>query len=162
MTSRSRGCGKVGIPRSLRDFQARRESQFLDFSALRLFHSPPRADFFVFQRHSFPTVVAETLGPVSNRVSSIQVLVHRHRAPSQRRTPAHRFKLQAQVLNAYRVVAVDGTFELQGEDQIQISAGAAHKRAAPLRRPHLKASIELGDVVFTQEAIGRFQTADSA
>ena len=34
MTSRSRGCGKVGIPRGLRDFQARRDSRFFDFSTL--------------------------------------------------------------------------------------------------------------------------------
>src|SRR5262249_22059054 len=38
IASSRRGCGKVGIPRSLRDFQARWESRVLDFSALRLFH----------------------------------------------------------------------------------------------------------------------------
>src|SRR6201987_5461331 len=162
IASRSRGCGKVGIPRILRDFQARRESRFLDFSALRLFHSPTRAYFFFRHRHSFRTVVAETLGAVSNRESSVQVLVHGDRTAGQGRTPAHRFNLQAQILNVYRVVAVDGTFELQGEDQIQISAGTGYKRIATLCRRHLKASIELGDVVLAQEAIGRLHTTDSA
>lgn len=134
LVSSRRGCGKVGIPRCfLRDFQARLESRFLDFSALRLFHSPTRADFCFLQSHSFRTVVPETLRAVSDRESSIQVLVHRHRAARQAGAPAHRFDLQAQILNAYRVVAVHGTFELQGEDQVQISAGAAHKRhAVPL------------------------------
>jgi Domain of unknown function (DUF4372)/Transposase DDE domain len=36
---RRRSCWKVGIPRCLRDFRARRESRFLDFSAERLFNS---------------------------------------------------------------------------------------------------------------------------
>jgi short subunit dehydrogenase len=137
----------VGIPRCLRDSQARRESQFLDFSALRLFHSPTRADFSLVQRHSFRAVMPQALRAVSNGEGSVQMLMHLHTAASQGGAPTHRFNLQAQVLNAYRVVAVDGTLELQREDQIQISAGAAHKRTAALRRRHLKASIELGDVV---------------
>ena len=44
-TSGRRGCGKVGIPRLLRDFQARWESRVLDFSTSRLFHSPSRRGF---------------------------------------------------------------------------------------------------------------------
>ena len=100
---------------------------FSDFSASRLFHSHTRTDFLFLQRHSFRTVMAETLGAVSNRERSVQVLVRGDRTASQGGTSAHRLNLQAQVLNAYRVVAVDGTFELQGEDQIEIFAGAAHK-----------------------------------
>src|SRR6201997_324799 len=122
MTSRRRGCGKVGIPRCLRDFQARRQSRVFDFSALRLFHSRTRADFFFVQRHSFRTVVPETLGAMGKGESSVEVLVYAHRAPSQGGAPTHRFNLQAQVLNAYRVVAVDRTLELQREDQVEISA----------------------------------------
>src|SRR5262249_20136441 len=75
---------------------------------------------------------------------------------------AHRFNLQPPVLNAYRVVTVDGTFELEREDQIQISAGAAHKGAATLGRGHLKARVELGHVVLAQKAVGRLQAADPA
>jgi hypothetical protein len=46
IASRRRGWGKVGIPRSLRDFQARWESRVYDFSTARLLHSPSRAAFF--------------------------------------------------------------------------------------------------------------------
>ena len=84
---------------------------------------------------------------MTNRESSVQMLVHRSRTAGQGGAPAHRFNLQAQVLNAHRVVAVDRTLELQREDQIQISAGAANKGTAKLHCRHLKATIELGDVV---------------
>ena len=87
-----------------------------DFSSLCLFHSPTRADFFLFQQHSSRTVVPQTLGAVSKRVSSIQVLVHGDRTAGQGGAPVHPFNLQPQVLNAYRVVAIDGTFELQREN----------------------------------------------
>ena len=126
------------IPRTLRDFQARWKSQVLDFSRERLFHSLSRADFFWVQKHSFGTVMPETLRTVSNRVRSVQVLVDGDRTAGQGGAPAHRFNLQPQVLNAHRVVSVHGTFELQREDQIQISAGAAHKRTATLRRRALE------------------------
>jgi len=49
LISRRRSCGKVGIPRWVRDFQARRESRVFDFSAGRLCHSSTRADFVVLQ-----------------------------------------------------------------------------------------------------------------
>ena len=38
-SSRRRSCWKVGIPRCLRDFQARWKSRHLDFSTERLFNS---------------------------------------------------------------------------------------------------------------------------
>src|ERR1700745_2913904 len=102
------------------------------------------------------------MGTVGKGEGSVQVLMHGDRTAGQRGAPAHRFNLQAQVLNAYRVVSVDGTFELQREDQVEISAGAAHKCTATLRRRHLKASVELLDIMLTQEAIGSLQAADSA
>jgi hypothetical protein len=83
----------VGIPRSLRDFQARWESRVYDFSTSRLFHSPSRAAFCVLQRHSFRTVMPQTLGAVSQTEGFVQVLVHRHDAAGQRRSPAHRLNL---------------------------------------------------------------------
>jgi len=46
---------------------------------------------------------------------------------------------------------------LQREDEIQILAAARHKRAARLRRRYLKTEVELGDVVFPQKIIRRFQ-----
>lgn len=106
--------------------------------------------------------MAETLWTVSNGESLVQVLVDFHTAASQGGAPTHRFNLQTQVLNAYRVVAVHGALELQREDQIQISAGTAHKCAATLRRRHLKASIELSHVVLAQKAIGLPQSANAA
>ena len=91
---------------------------------------------------------------------SIQMLMHSHRAASQAGSPTHRFDLQAEVLKADRVVPVHCALELQREDEIQIPAAPGDKRAARLRRPHLKAAIELGDVVFSEKSIGPFQSAD--
>src|SRR5215472_7093501 len=89
------------------------------------------------------------------------MLVHADRATSQGRAPAHWLDLQAQILNAHRVVAIHGTLELQCKDQIEVLAAASHKRTATLGSLHLKASIELSDIVFAQKAIGRLQTANS-
>jgi len=102
------------------------------------------------------------LGAVSHRESSIQVLVHGNQAASQSGAPAHRFNLQPQVLNANRIVAVDGTLELQRENQIQISVGAAHKGTASFPSRDLEVTVELGQVVLTQEVIGCLRAADSA
>src|SRR5262245_43525564 len=102
----------------------------------------------------------QSLGTVSDGEGSIQVLVHQDRTAGQRGPPADLFHLQAQVLNTHRVVSVDRTLVLQREDQVQVSAAAAHKGTAPLRSRHLKASIELAEVVLAQEAIGRLQSAD--
>ena len=52
----------------------------------------------------------------------------------------HPFNLQLQILKADRVVPVHRPLKLQGEDQVQILAWAREKRAAALRRRHLKAS----------------------
>src|SRR5262249_23934158 len=146
----------------LRDFQARRESRFLDFSGLRLFPSPTRGNFFVFQGDSFRAVVAEKLGAVSNSEGSIQGLVYGDRTGGQGGPPTGACNLQSTVLKAHRVVSVHGGFELQREDQVQISAGAAHKRTATRRSRHLKASLELANVVFAQKTIGCLQSADFA
>ena len=49
-------------------------------------------------------------------MSPVQMLVHHHRATRQTRSPSHRFDLQAEILEADRVVPVHRTLELQGED----------------------------------------------
>ena len=131
----------MGIPRGLRDFQAKRESRFLDFSALRLFHSPLRADFSFLQRPSFHTVVPQTLGPVSNGECSVQVLMHGDRAARQGGAPAHRLNLEAQILYAHRVIAIHGTLILQRKNQIQVFAATAHKGAPTLGRRNLEAPL---------------------
>src|SRR5215469_12742759 len=104
----------------------------------------------------------QSLGTVSDGEGSIQVLVRQDRTTGQSGPPAYPFNLQAQVLNTHRVVPVNRTLVLQRKDQVQVSAAAAHKRTAPLRSRHLKASIELAEVVLAQEAIGRLQSADSS
>jgi hypothetical protein len=71
------------------------------------------------------------------------MLMHGHGATHQTGSPAHRFDLQAQIPHAGRVVPAHCALELQRENQIQISAVTRHKRAAWLRRPHLKTTIEL-------------------
>src|SRR3974390_3145170 len=106
--------------------------------------------------------MAQTLGAVGDGEGSIQVLVHQHRTAGQSGAPAYPFNLQAQVLNAHRVVLAHATWELQREDQVQISAGMAHKRTATFSSRNLEVAIELGDIVFAQEAVRGFQTMDSA
>jgi len=66
------------------------------------------------------------------------VLVHGDRTAGKGGAPTQRFNAQAQILNAYRAVAIHSAFELQREKQIQISAGAVRKRTAALCRRHLK------------------------
>ena len=56
--------------------------------------------------------------------------MHHHLATRQRRPPAHPLDLQAQILKALRVVAVDVAFELQREDAFQVSTPAGHKSLA--------------------------------
>jgi len=85
------------------------------------------------------------------------MLMHSHRAARQAGSPTHGFDLQAEVLKADRVVPVHCALELQREDEIQIPAAPGYKRAARLRLPHLKAAIELGDVVFSEKSIGIFR-----
>src|SRR5437016_6595917 len=83
-----------------------------------------------------------------------------HGTARQAGSPAHRFNLQTEILNADRVVAIHRALELQREDEIQIPAATQHKRAARLRRPYLKTAVELGHVVLPQKRIRRFQRRD--
>src|SRR5437660_12157934 len=93
-------------------------------------------------------------------VASVQVLMDGHGAARQAGSPAHRFNLQTEILNADRVVAIHRALELQREDEIQIPAATRHKRAARLRRPYLKTAVELGHVVLPQNRIRGFQRRD--
>ena len=70
--------------------------------------------------------------------------------------------LQDQILEADGVVLVDRPLTLDGEDQIQVAVPAGDKSAAFLRRRYLEALIELGDVLFTQKAIGLPDGAQAA
>src|SRR2546423_2770362 len=83
-----------------------------------------------------------------------------HGTARQAGSPAHRFNLQTEILNADRVVAIHRALELQREDEIQIPAATQHKRAARLRRPYLKTAVELRPVVLPQKRIRRLQRRD--
>src|SRR5260370_35948449 len=93
---------------------------------------------------------------IAETQSCVQMLMCDYAATSQCASPLHRFNLQAQVLKADGVVAVDRAFELQREDASQVALGARHKGAAPFGGCDLKAAVELGDVLFPQEKIGAF------
>src|SRR2546421_6829997 len=83
-----------------------------------------------------------------------------HGTARQAGSPAHRFNLQTEILNADRVVAIHRALELQREDEIQIPAATQHKRAARLRRPYLKTAVEIGHVVLPQKSIPPLQRPD--
>jgi hypothetical protein len=103
----------VGIPRTLRDFQAGWESRLFDFSTPRLFHGLAGRQFRIEDRTAALVVATEGVRPIAETQGSIQVLVHDHGAAGQRAPPAHRFDLQSQVLKADRIVPVHDALELQ-------------------------------------------------
>src|SRR5438309_7173163 len=111
LTNRRRGGGKVGIPRTLRDFQARRESRRYDFSWERLFHGRSRRHFGRCQGRALRRVSSQTMRPVCQTQRSIQVLMHDHLATRQRGSPAHPLDLQAQILER----SEEHTSELQSQ-----------------------------------------------
>src|ERR1700751_1140425 len=80
--------------------------------------------------------------------------MHHHIAAGEGATPTDRFDLQHEVLKTDRVVAVDRTFELQRESQVQIAAGAGDKGRSALRGWDLEAAIERSDVLVVQKAVG--------
>ena len=124
----------MGIPRTLRDFQAGWKSRFLDFSIPRLFHNPWHG-LVRQQQLSFRAVSAQALRSVGDRKGSIQMLMHPYRAARQGRSPAHRFDLQAEMLKAHRVVAIHRPLKLQAENQVQVLTSPGQKGRAPFRRP---------------------------
>src|SRR5271165_6438030 len=154
-TRSRRRCGKVGIPRCWRDFQARGKSRLWDFSTARLFHSVGRRVFVYVEGHTLGAIASQPMRPVGKTDRTVQVLVNHHGAAGQRASPLHPLNLQRQVLKADRVVAVHRALKLQREDQIQIlAARTRHERAPALRRRHLKAAIEFSDVMFPQKPVG--------
>src|ERR1017187_4427931 len=86
LASRSRGGGKVRIPRSVRDLQVERESLFWDFSSQRLFHG---LDLFFGERRqelSLRAVVSDAMSCDHEGQGSVQVLMDDHLDPRDRRT----------------------------------------------------------------------------
>src|SRR6516162_194460 len=64
------------------------------------------------------------------------------RGSGQGGAPAHRLNLQARVLKADGVVAVERAFALQREDPLQIPAATGHEGGSAVCRCHLKAPVE--------------------
>src|SRR5271165_1471647 len=99
--------------------------------------------------------------PVGETDVSVHMPVNHDIAARQRSSPVHSFYLQLQVLEADRVVAVYGALKLQAEDQIQIlAAWTRHERTAALRGRHLKAAVELADVLLPQKPVGLVHRRD--
>lgn len=81
--SSRRSCGKVGILRSLRDFQARWNGLLLEFSTERLFHSFWRRNDLLHVL-ALGGVAPQSLRPVGEAESAVQMLMNRDRAAGQR------------------------------------------------------------------------------
>src|ERR1035441_2926439 len=109
--SRRGRCGKVGIPRTLRDFQARRKSLLLGFSTARLFHSVWGWVWGCWDSHTLGAITAQPMRPVGEADGPIQMLVNHDVAAGQRSSPVHPLDLQTQLLKADRVVPVHGRSE---------------------------------------------------
>ena len=116
----------------------------MDFSTERLFHSFWRRVFCCRDGHTLGVIASQPLRPVGEADAPIQVLVNRDVATSQCPSPPNRLDLQPQVLKAYGVVAIYRAFELQREDQVQVSVRAGYKRTAALRCCNLEATVEFG------------------
>src|SRR5271166_3027217 len=160
-TRSRRRCGKVGIPRCWRDFQARGKSRSLDFSTARLFHSFWRRVFVCVEGHTLGVIASQPMRPVGKADRPVQMLMHYHVAARQRPPPVHPFNLQLQILKADGVVAVHRALKLQREDQVQVlAARTRHKRAPALCRCHLKAAVELADVFLPQKPVGLVHSRD--
>src|SRR3974390_1546950 len=126
------------------------------------FPSLSRPLFWAADRPPRARVLPQPMRPVANTPAPLQVLVHGDVAARQRPAPSLPLDLQAQVLHAHRVVATHRALIVQREDLLQVAPWTASEGRAPLRRPHLKALIELGDVVLAQKAIGLLHRGDPA
>src|ERR1700751_2366429 len=82
-----------GNPAEFAGFPSEAGKSVFGLFRLASFPQPQARRFFALQWHSFPTVVPETLGTMSNRESSVPMLMPDDRAPGQRGAPAHAFNL---------------------------------------------------------------------
>src|SRR5450759_1070545 len=95
LRDRRRGCGKVGIPRVVRDSQAEWKSPPLGFSTQRLFHSlSPAIQFALGQTGpSLRVIAAHDMRPIPNAPALVQMFADRDRTSGQSSPPARRFDL---------------------------------------------------------------------
>ena len=139
------------IPRSSRDLQVERESQFSDSSSQRLFHGP---DLFFGQRRqqlSICAVVSDTMSYDHEGQGSVHVLVDDHLASSQGRTPIGPLELHDQVAKAHGVISIEGALVTLCEDYLEVPVAAGYECRAPLCRRNGKPPVELCDVVLVEE-----------
>src|ERR1700674_1729146 len=103
----------------------------------------------------------QALRSVSDGESAIEMLMDPYRATGQRRPPAHRFDLQAEMLKAHRVVPIHRPLKLQAEHEVQVLPPPWQECRPSFRRPHLKAAIELRDVALPQKPVRLFYAVDA-
>src|SRR5882762_2936598 len=162
MDRRRRGCGKVGIPRPLRDFQAQWEP-CLWVSTERLFHSlsPAISLLFAPPRPSLRVVTAHDMRPVPNTPGFIQMFADRDRTSRQGSPPARRLDLEDFSSHHDRIIPVHHALLLHREHHVQILSPAGQKCAAPLQSRDLKPLIEFGHVLLPEKPVRLLQPLHS-
>src|SRR6267378_2795669 len=162
MDRRRRGCGKVGIPRPLRDFQAQWEP-CLWVSTERLFHSlsPAIPLLFAPPRPSLRVVTAHDMRPVPNTPGFIQMFADRDRTSRQGSPPARRLDLEDFSSHHDRIIPVHHALLLHREHHVQILSPAGQKCAAPLQSRDLKPLIEFGHVLLPEKPVRLLQPLHS-
>src|SRR5580704_3588138 len=162
MDRRRRGCGKVGIPRLLRDFQAQWKT-CLWFSTERLFHSLcPTIQFrFARPRPSLRVVTAHDVRPVPHAPGFIQMFAHRDGTSRQGSSPARRLNLKDCSSHHHGIVPVHHALLLHREHHLQILSPAGQKGRARLQGRHPKPSIELRHILFPQKLVRPLRRDDS-
>ncbi len=141
---RRRGCGKVGIPPVLRDFQAEWKTCFW-FSTEWLFRSLAASRVRLLQqRPTLRVIPTHDMGPVADGQRAIQMLVQHHSTTGQAAPPARGLDLQPAISELNGVVASHRADLVEGENQVQIPMPTGQERAARLSRRDAEALIELG------------------
>src|SRR6266403_404235 len=161
LMDRRRGCGKVGIPRFLRDSQAQWEP-CLWVSTERLSHSlSPAIRFALAQpRPSLRVVAAHDMRRVPNTPGLIQMFADGDRTSGQASPPARRLDLENLSSPYHCVIPAHHSLLLHREHHLQVFSPAREKCAAPLHRRDLKPLIELRHVLLSQKRVGLFQRTD--
>src|ERR1017187_2317689 len=162
LASRSRGGGKVRIPRCMRDLQVERESLVWDFSPQRLFHG---LDLFFGERRqelSLRAVVSDAMPCDHEGQGSVQVLMDDRLASGHCMAPVGALELHNQVVKACGVVLINCALESLRKNHFQIPVPAGYKRRSALCCRNRKTAVELGDVVLIEKVVGRFQSSDPA
>src|ERR1017187_10009299 len=154
LASRSRGGGKVRIPRSVRDLQVERESLFWDFSSQRLFHG---LDLFFGERRqelSLRAVISDAMSCDHEGQGHVQMLMDDRLASGQGMAPVSALELHHQVVKAHGVVPIDGALVALRKDHFQVPVPAGNKCRSALCCGNRKTAVELGGVGRSEERRG--------